>query len=350
LSNTIPALVLVTTLLLPVSASADSSADAESAVRQAASPEQDRLPETEIQETGKVMARLPGAGEYGPTQESVTLWAIAKQLGHEQGVSAQKMLNALHKANPAAFVNDDINSLVVGVMLKVPEIGAKSGYQPSLKQPPISPVSVSLKPEMVCPPQESVSSANSDSERMHMEKLEQELGSLQQLLTSKDQKLAQVLAATTETEQDDAVENGLFAFAGLLAGMISVLGWLYWRNRQLNISDDDQGYTRKVIHVRQKTTDFIPPPERVNSSGEAIDEFDYHFDFAQQIPGMEDDDYDPNLDDEEDESGIESKIDLAKAYMDMGDVGAAKAALTDVLQKGSTQQKVTAQALLNALA
>ena len=45
----------------------------------------------------------------------------------------------------------------------------------------------------------------------------------------------------------------------------------------------------------------------------------------------------------------ETKIDLAKAYIDMGDIDAAKTIAEDVLAKGSKQQQQAAQALLDEL-
>ena len=46
---------------------------------------------------------------------------------------------------------------------------------------------------------------------------------------------------------------------------------------------------------------------------------------------------------------LETKLDLAKAYIDMSDTDAAKDMACEVLEKGSAEQKKVAQALLNNL-
>ena len=57
--------------------------------------------------------------EYGPTQRNDTLWGIAKQVRTE-GASMQQMMIALQRANPQAFIKDNINNLKVGQVLRVP--------------------------------------------------------------------------------------------------------------------------------------------------------------------------------------------------------------------------------------
>ena len=46
---------------------------------------------------------------------------------------------------------------------------------------------------------------------------------------------------------------------------------------------------------------------------------------------------------------LETKLDLAKAYIDMGDADSAKEIIEQVLEKGSAKQKKTAQELLDDL-
>lgn len=56
-----------------------------------------------------------------------------------------------------------------------------------------------------------------------------------------------------------------------------------------------------------------------------------------------------NLSDLTDMDEIETKLDLAKAYIDMGDIDSAKEILSQVLEKGSVEQKKTAMMLLDDL-
>ncbi len=46
---------------------------------------------------------------------------------------------------------------------------------------------------------------------------------------------------------------------------------------------------------------------------------------------------------------LETKLDLAKAYIDMSDTDAAKDMAFEVLEKGTAEQKMSAQAILNNL-
>lgn len=58
-------------------------------------------------------------GEYGPVQANETLWEIADSL-RTDGISIHQMMMALYKANPDAFLNNNINLLKKGRVLRVP--------------------------------------------------------------------------------------------------------------------------------------------------------------------------------------------------------------------------------------
>jgi pilus assembly protein FimV len=60
------------------------------------------------------------ADEYGPIRRSDTLWSIADRLRPDSGVSVQQMMQALLRANPRAFINNNINQMKAGVTLKLP--------------------------------------------------------------------------------------------------------------------------------------------------------------------------------------------------------------------------------------
>jgi pilus assembly protein FimV len=83
-----------------------------------------------------------GGGSYD-VHSGDTLWSIASRT-RPSGVSVQQMLNALHRDNPAAFVNGDIDRLRAGVVLRVPadlssvmaaaDAGGVDGGAPQLAQ------------------------------------------------------------------------------------------------------------------------------------------------------------------------------------------------------------------------
>ncbi len=61
------------------------------------------------------------AGDYGPTQRNETLWAIAERVRPDTDVSMQQTMLGLLRANPEAFVNNNINNLKTGHVLRVPD-------------------------------------------------------------------------------------------------------------------------------------------------------------------------------------------------------------------------------------
>ncbi len=59
-------------------------------------------------------------GEYGPTKRNDTLWNIARQVRPDADVSIEQTMLGLQRANPEAFVNNNINNLKAGYVLRVP--------------------------------------------------------------------------------------------------------------------------------------------------------------------------------------------------------------------------------------
>ncbi len=59
-------------------------------------------------------------GEYGPTRRNDTLWQVAKQVRPDEGVSIEQTMLGLLRANPEAFIGNNINNLKEGYVLRVP--------------------------------------------------------------------------------------------------------------------------------------------------------------------------------------------------------------------------------------
>ncbi len=92
------------------------------------------------------------------------------------------------------------------------------------------------------------------------------------------------------------------------------------------------------------------PESGDTAKSEEVDDFNFEFDFdAPIISSGSDDKFEVGVSDLTDMDEYETKIDLAKAYVDMGDLDAAKTIAEDVLAKGSKQQQQAAQALLDEL-
>lgn len=61
-------------------------------------------------------------GDYGPAVAGDTLWSIASAMRPDRSVSVQQMMLALLRANPEAFINNNINGLKRGAILRMPDL------------------------------------------------------------------------------------------------------------------------------------------------------------------------------------------------------------------------------------
>lgn len=71
-------------------------------------------------------------GDYGPTTGADTLWSIASKMRPDSSVSVNKMMMALLRANPDAFIDGNINGLKRGQILRMPnesEVNALSNAE-----------------------------------------------------------------------------------------------------------------------------------------------------------------------------------------------------------------------------
>jgi pilus assembly protein FimV len=60
--------------------------------------------------------------EYGMTGQGDTLWNIALRVRPNDTVSVQQTMLALQRANPEAFINNNINLLKAGYVLRIPDV------------------------------------------------------------------------------------------------------------------------------------------------------------------------------------------------------------------------------------
>lgn len=64
----------------------------------------------------------PADGEYGPVASGETLWAIAVDWSRGTGLDINKVMIAIQRENPEAFLRDNINLLKRGAILRMPRI------------------------------------------------------------------------------------------------------------------------------------------------------------------------------------------------------------------------------------
>ena len=71
--------------------------------------------------TKSISQSYSGVDEYGPTGSRDTLWKIAEKVIRNKDISVEQMMIALYEANPEAFYKPNVNALSSGVTLRVPD-------------------------------------------------------------------------------------------------------------------------------------------------------------------------------------------------------------------------------------
>ncbi len=109
-------------LTMPASAPAVQAPPARAAAVQSPPLQSAPVPPARVRHTGRMSHTVAqvGPGEYGPTQRNDTLWQIARQVRPDESVSIEQTMLGLLRANPQAFVGNNINNLKAGYVLRVP--------------------------------------------------------------------------------------------------------------------------------------------------------------------------------------------------------------------------------------
>jgi pilus assembly protein FimV len=321
--------------------------------------------------------------EYGPIKASDTLWSISAHLGKERGLSTKQMLTALQKANPDAFNNGSIDSLKPGAVLQIPS--AETNTETASKPLPIEPApAINNKALELAAPTETIisdktevgsqaksettaetnnntppiianSATNGNNDFLALQTkitvLEQQLSMMQQLLALKDQQLAilqnanknQFSQANPPQPKAESEQPSSWLIASLGLNLLVGLAWLLWRKSQ---QDQQRQRDAESLFATNDAFSFSLMPDANQASPNKSD-FDFNLEFFEAPNGSKtteatDTDW---VDDDENET----KIDLAKAYIDMGDLEMAKIIAEEVIKTGNEQQKLIAQALLTEL-
>jgi pilus assembly protein FimV len=83
----------------------------------------ERRPEPQPTTSGRSGSSGDVSGtEYGMTGQGDTLWKIALRVRPNDSVSVQQTMLALQRANPEAFINNNINLLKAGYVLRIPDV------------------------------------------------------------------------------------------------------------------------------------------------------------------------------------------------------------------------------------
>lgn len=66
-------------------------------------------------------AQIPSGESYGPVQSGENLWSIATDWSRGTGMNVNQVMLAIQRENPQAFMNNNINLLKRGAILRMPE-------------------------------------------------------------------------------------------------------------------------------------------------------------------------------------------------------------------------------------
>lgn len=81
-----------------------------------------KIPPAPSVSSGRTEGVVTQDDEYGMTGPGDTLWTIALKVRPSENVSVQQTMLALQRANPDAFINNNINLLKAGHVLRIPDM------------------------------------------------------------------------------------------------------------------------------------------------------------------------------------------------------------------------------------
>ncbi len=283
-------------------------------------------------------AQAPSDEEmYGPTTRDDTLWSIGREV-RPPGLTLAETIAALQRMNPHAFVDGDPNVLMRGVMLKIPTTVAAMVTSTDAQEPePVPPTEESPAPE-----QEEILlqdvvpvPAAGDEERellaIRNAELEERLEAVQTELdvaTAKAEALdGQVstlrrrlaesrtqAAAAQSPAAKDAEATRRNAIMGILLAVLLVVVVLF-------------AYTRNRRGTRAVTEERAQQPLGARRIGT-----------GRLVPEAVPDEYAPG-----------TKLNLARAFIDMGRTEQAREVLEEVLAEGSEDERREADELLRRM-
>ena len=283
-------------------------------------------------------AQAPSDEEmYGPTTRDDTLWSIAREV-RPPGLTLAETIAALQRMNPHAFVDGDANLLMRGVMLKVPTTAAAMKTSIGKEEPePDPPSGESPAPEQEeIFLQENVSPvpAAGDEERellaMRNAELEERLEAVQgeladattavEALNSQVSTLrrrlaesqAQAASQSPPAKRSEATRRNTVTGITLALLLVVVIVFLYARSRWGSRAVTEQSAQAPLGARRIAAGRFAP----------------------ETVP----DEYAPT-----------TKLNLARAFIDMGRTEQAREVLEEVLAEGSEDDQREASELLGRM-
>ncbi|MBI4357525.1 MAG: hypothetical protein HY559_06585 [Gammaproteobacteria bacterium] len=276
---------------------------------------------------------------YGPTTATETIWSIAQKIHPDPALAVNQTIYALYEANPRAFLGKNINHLMKGVILKLPSgntirnvdrkrawllIGehqrAWEAKQKSKLAPPPT-----MHTETLFPTPHSAL-PTSDLLPQQVEALGKQIENLQNTVTQTQETLSSFQSASVPRPSlpyflgFKPFEWLLIAFLTLLTACI---GWVCFSLNSLRRAKQKGAYSAPCFSEEDPPFENqrVPPQkfqEEVPSSLKQLDVLDE----------------------------TSTKLDLARAYLEMKEHEHAKQILQSVLKQGNAKEREEAHKLL----
>lgn len=296
---------------------------------------------------------MPDEEMYGPTTRDDTLWSIAREV-RAPGATLGETVSALQRMNPHAFVEGNPNLLMRGVMLKVPTTTVAVETSTDAERPdpgPVAPATESVAPAEESPAPEQESPAPEQEEIVRGE----DVTSLpagdgdRELLALQNAELRKRLE-TVQTELEVVT-----ARAEALDGQVSTLRRRLAESEtqavaaQSPVSEEAEASRRNAmtgvaLALLVVVVVVFMYARRLRSSQPVGAEPAQQPLGARRIgagrlaPEATPDNYDPS-----------TKLNLARAFLDMGRTDQAREVLEEVLAEGSDDDRREAEELLEQM-
>ena len=276
------------------------------------------------------------AGTYGPTTRDDTLWSIARKV-RPDGLTVAQTVSALQRMNPHAFLAGDPNQLMRGVVLKIPTAAsatetptaAQASEQDSVQEEASTPAVEEAPPADVDPVPEAMDETpemlalrNADLEqRLQAVQTELDLATakteaLEAQVSSMRHRLAESEQQVADAQSLAANDAGAFRWnsvtgVALAALLVAVIAFLFLRvrgGREAAATPAPQ-----PLGARRIATGRLVPEE---ASGSYV---------------------------------ASTKLNLARAFVDMGRDEQAREVLEEVLAEGNEEERREAEYLLGRM-
>lgn len=285
---------------------------------------------------------MPDEEMYGPTTRDDTLWSIAREV-RAPGATVAETVSALQRMNPHAFVEGNPNLLMRGVMLKVPTATAAVETPTDAERPepepaapaeePVAPVEESAAPEQEeivrgedippLPAAELLALQNAEL-RKRLETVQTELEVVTAKAEALDGQVSTLRRRLAESETQAAVVQSPVsedteasrrnAMTGIALALLVVVVVVFM-------------YARRRRASQPVGAEPVQQPLGARRIGA-----------GRLAPETTPDDYDPS-----------TKLNLARAFIDMGRMDQARDVLEEVLAEGSDDDRREAEELLGQL-